>query len=141
MALSTVSLWLKRIGLGKRSRLTPSEPPNRYERRRPGELVHVDVKKLARIGARGAGHRVTGTKRGQARDRTGYEFVHVCVDDATPLAYVEVLADERALTAIGFFRRAAWVGTTASAPGPARCSAGSSRASRWARRRTAVRRP
>ena len=56
LALSTVSLWLKRIGLGKRSRLEPPEPPNRYERRHPGELVHVDIKKLGRIQCRGAGH-------------------------------------------------------------------------------------
>src|SRR6266540_2033427 len=60
IALSTVSLWLKRIGLGKRSRLTPPEPPNRYERRNPGELVHVDIKELGRI--RGAGHRITGSR-------------------------------------------------------------------------------
>ena len=59
LALSTVSLWLKRVGLGKRSRLEPLEPPNRYERRHPGELVHVDIKQLGRISVRGAGHRVT----------------------------------------------------------------------------------
>jgi transposase len=58
LALSTVSLWLKRIGLGKRSRLAPPEPPNRYERRHPGELVHVDIKKLAGISLLGAGHRM-----------------------------------------------------------------------------------
>ena len=66
LALSTVSLWLKRIGLGKRSRLAPPEPPNRYERRHPGELVHVDIKQLGRIVI--AGHRVTGVfKRGSWR--------------------------------------------------------------------------
>src|SRR4051812_48352440 len=63
--VSTVSLWLKRIGLGKRSRLEPPEPPNRYERRHPGELVHVDIKKLGRISARGAGHRVLGHRGSQ----------------------------------------------------------------------------
>src|SRR4029077_20827154 len=62
MALSTVSRWLARIGLGKRSRLTPPEPPNRYERKRPGELIHVDIKKLGRISSKGAGHRVTGVR-------------------------------------------------------------------------------
>jgi len=117
MALSTVSRWLARIGLGKRSRLEPPEPPNRYERRRPGELIHVDVKKLGRISRRGAGHRVTGNRksqfeRGPGADRkrvTGWEFVHVCVDDATRLAYVEVLGDEKGATAAGFLRRAvAW---------------------------------
>jgi len=65
LPLSTVSLWLWRIGLGKRSRLTPPEPPNRYERRHPGELVHVDIKKLARICERGAGHRVLGHRARQ----------------------------------------------------------------------------
>ncbi len=113
MALSTVSRWLKRIGLGKRSRLEPPEPSNRYERGRPGELVHVDVKKLGRF--QRAGHRVTGSKRGRLTQTTakgrgrgvvGWEFVHVCVDDATRLAYVEVLADERGKTAAGFLRRA-----------------------------------
>jgi transposase InsO family protein len=115
MALSTVSRWLKRIGLGKRSRLEPPEPPNRYERKRPGELIHVDVKKLGRISARGAGHRVLGMgqrksqfKRGAGGPRkgvTGWEFVHVCVDGATRLAYVEVLADEKGATAAAFLRR------------------------------------
>jgi transposase InsO family protein len=104
MALSTVSAVLRRIGLGKLSRLEPPEPPNRYERRRAGELIHIDVKKLVRI-RRGAGHRVTGRRTSQARG-AGWEFVHVCVDDATRLAYVEVLGDEKARTAIGFLRRA-----------------------------------
>jgi transposase InsO family protein len=109
MALSTVSRWLKRIGLGKRSRLTPPEPPNRYERKRAGELIHVDIKKLGRILR--PGHRVTGNRRDRFTDARGYgvagwEFVHVCVDDATRLAYVEVLADERGQTAAGFLRRA-----------------------------------
>src|SRR5262249_39040467 len=62
LPLSTVSHWLKRIGLGKRSRLDPLEPPNRYERRHPGELVHVDIKRLGRISALGAGHRVLGSR-------------------------------------------------------------------------------
>jgi transposase InsO family protein len=117
MALSTVSRWLRRIGLGRRGALGPPEPPNRYERKRPGELIHVDIKKLGRINARGAGHRVTGDRRGQvkvtvdgtSRRVTGWEFVHVCVDDATRLAYVEVLPDEKGATASGFLRRAvAW---------------------------------
>jgi transposase InsO family protein len=115
MALSTVSRWLARIGLGKRSRLAPAEPPNRYERKRPGELIHVDIKKLGRISVKGAGHRVTGVRgpsqvklneNGEQRRATGWEFVHVCVDDATRLAYVEVLPDEKGATAAGFLRRA-----------------------------------
>ena len=116
MATSTVSAILKRIGLGKLSRLEPPEPVRRYERQRPGELIHIDVKKLGRIeGA--AGHRIVGRANqrhnpsrtdaaGVRRNQVGYECVHVCVDDCTRLAYVEVLPDEKATTAIGFLRRA-----------------------------------
>lgn len=109
MPLSTVSAVLKREGLGKLSRLEPPEPPNRYERSRPGELVHVDVKKLGRILR--PGHRVTGDRRSRktrgARKLgvAGWEFCHVAIDDHSRLAYVEVLADEKAETAIGFLRR------------------------------------
>jgi transposase InsO family protein len=114
MALSTVSAVLLRVGLGKLSRLDPPEPPNRYQRRRAGELLHIDVKKLGRIRG-GAGHRVTGKRRGnptktnaagQRERQVGWEYVHVCVDDATRLAYVEVLGDEKATTAVGFLSRA-----------------------------------
>ncbi len=104
MALSTVSGILARVGLGKLSRLEPPEPANRYERLRPGELLHIDVKKLVKVGD-GAGHRMTARRTKHARG-IGWEFVHVCVDDATRLAYVEVLADEKAQTAIGFLKRA-----------------------------------
>jgi transposase InsO family protein len=112
MALSTVSAVLARIGLGKLSRLDPLEPPNRYERRAAGELLHIDVKKLGVIN--GAGWRVTGNRTSQNANRrqrrrggpAGWEFVHVCVDDATRLAYAEVLADEKATTAIAFLSRA-----------------------------------
>jgi transposase InsO family protein len=105
MPASTVSGILTRIGLGKLSRLEPPEPPNRYQRERPGELLHIDVKKLGRINH--VGHRVTGDRRKAHRTRgAGWDFVHVCVDDATRLAYVEVLDDEKAITAIGFLRRA-----------------------------------
>jgi transposase InsO family protein len=111
MALSTVSGILTRIGMGKLGRLG-LEPAQRYERERPGELLHIDVKKLGRIGPKGAGHRVTGSKRGQAnrgadgKRTAGWEYVHVAIDDATRLAYVEVLSDEKATTAIAFLRRA-----------------------------------
>jgi transposase InsO family protein len=112
MALSTVSAVLLRVGLGKLSRLEPPEPPNRYERRHPGELLHVDVKKLGVIS--GIGHRISGQRQSQNATRRarrrgapkGWEFVHVCVDDATRLAYVEVLADEKATTAVAFLNRA-----------------------------------
>jgi DNA-binding transcriptional ArsR family regulator len=98
MPLSTVSAWLKRIGLGKRSRLEPPEPPNRYELFPLGQLVHVDVKRLGRISSRGAGHRITGrrgqvkhTIDGKRKGATGWEFVHKMVDDHSRLAYAEVL--------------------------------------------------
>jgi transposase InsO family protein len=103
MPVSTVSGILTRIGLGKLWRLEPLEPPNRYERTRPGELVHIDVKKLGRIGR--PGHRVNGDRRTRSRG-IGWEYVHVAIDDATRLAYVEVLEDEKAATAVGFLRRA-----------------------------------
>lgn len=116
MALSTVSAVLRRIGLGKLSRLDPVEPANRYERKRPGELIHVDIKKLGRISG-GLGKRWTDQMRnhhtprrrdasGVDRKTVGWEFVHVCVDDATRLAYVEVLDDEKGATAAAFLGRA-----------------------------------
>jgi transposase InsO family protein len=115
MALSTVSGILTRIGLGKLGRLG-LEPAQRYERARPGELIHVDVKKLGRIQG-GAGKRIRGGTHshynptrtdlaGVRRNTVGWEYVHIAIDDATRLAYVEVLDDEKALTAIGFLRRA-----------------------------------
>ena len=103
MPASTVSAVLTRIGLGRLSRLERPEAPNRYERRRAGELLHIDVKKLVRIA--GAGHRVTGSRRGQAQG-IGWEFVHIAIDDATRIAYVEVLDEKKATTAVGFLRRA-----------------------------------
>jgi transposase InsO family protein len=114
LALSTVSLWLKRIGLGRRSRLEPPEPPNRYERRHPGELVHIDIKTLGRISVRGAGWRMTGSRKSQVRPRvdgrktglTRFEYVHVAVDDHSRLAYAEVLDDLDGASAVAFLRRA-----------------------------------
>ena len=106
MADQTVSGILTRIGMGRLGRLGQEEPV-RYERSRPGELVHVDVKKLGRIAR--PGHRVTGRRSqwGQRRAyQQGFEFVHIAIDDATRLAYVEVLGDEQATTAVAFFRRA-----------------------------------
>jgi transposase InsO family protein len=115
MPLSTVSGILTRIGMGRLGRLG-LEPAERYERERPGELIHIDVKKLGRIHG-GAGKRVrdgirqhynpTFTDREGLRRRTvGWEYVHVAIDDATRLAYAEVLGDEKASTAVGFLRRA-----------------------------------
>ena len=114
MPLSTVSGILTRIGMGRLGRLG-MEPAVRYERERPGELIHVDVKKLGRIQG-GAGHRITGKRgrytgqrtdaEGRVRHTVGWEFVHVAIDDCTRLAYAEVLPDEKAITAIAFLRRA-----------------------------------
>jgi transposase InsO family protein len=113
MALSTVSGILTRIGMGKLGRLG-LEPAQRYERQRPGELIHIDVKKLGRI-HQGAGHRVTGRRRytgrrmdaaGVPRLQVGWEYVHIAIDDCTRLAYAEVLADEKAPTVVAFLRRA-----------------------------------
>ena len=108
MAPSTVSLVLKRNGQGRLPRPWASEPERRYQRSRAGELVHVDIKKLGRIAR--PGHRVTGSRASagyhRARFEQGWEYVHVCVDDATRLAYVEVLEDERPASCIGFLERA-----------------------------------
>jgi transposase InsO family protein len=115
MALSTVSGILRKVGMGRLGRLG-LEQPVRYERSRPGELVHVDVKRLGRIEG-GAGKRIYGHGKrhyrptftdldGHRRHSVGWEFVHVAVDDYSRLAYAEVLADEKAVTAIGFLRRA-----------------------------------
>jgi transposase InsO family protein len=109
MALSTVSAVLTRIGMGKLGRLG-LEPVVRYERQHPGALIHIDVKKLGRIAR--PGHRVLGQQgraaKGHHRRRydQGWEFVHIAIDDATRLAYVEVLTDEKATTAIAFLARA-----------------------------------
>jgi len=112
--LSTVSGILTRIGMGKLGRLG-LEPARRYQRERPGELIHIDVKKLGRI-VGGAGKRVTGGAQhytgsftdaaGRRRGKAGWDYVHIAVDDATRLAYAEVLPDETAVTAVGFLRRA-----------------------------------
>jgi transposase InsO family protein len=115
MPLSTVSAVLRRNGMGRLGRIG-LEQPVRYERSRPGELVHIDVKKLGRI-QRGAGKRVRGGTHshynpsytdaaGRRRNTVGWEYVHVAVDDYSRLAYAEVLSDERATTAVAFLRRA-----------------------------------
>jgi transposase InsO family protein len=113
MPLSTVSAVLKRSGMGKLGRLG-LEPAVRYEHPAPGELIHIDVKKLGRI-VTGAGHRATGRKHyttrkrdrsGHDRGTAGWEFVHIAIDDYSRLAYAEVLTDEKGTTAVAFLRRA-----------------------------------
>jgi transposase InsO family protein len=112
---STVSAVLRRLGLGRLGRIGLA-PVVRYERERPGELIHIDVKKLGRIKG-GAGKRITGGNgnngqgtrtdaAGIRRGTKGWDAVHVAIDDATRLAYAEVLPDEKASNAIGFLRRA-----------------------------------
>src|SRR4051795_11111249 len=107
MALSTISGLLKEMGMGKLGRLG-MEPAERYERGRPGELIHIDVKKLGKISR--PGHKMTGSRAAKGyhakQHNLGWEFVHVAIDDCTRLAYVEVLNDEKAITAAGFLRRA-----------------------------------
>ena len=106
LAVSTVSLWLRRLGLGRLRSLEPKPTVVRYEKKRPGELLHLDTKKLGRI--QGIGHRIHGDRSRRKRG-IGWEFLHVCIDDATRVAYAEVLPDERAVTATGFLQRAiAW---------------------------------
>jgi transposase InsO family protein len=102
-ARSTVAGWLKRRGLGRLNSLEAPAPVRRYQRQRAGELLHLDIKKLARFER--VGHRITGDRRG-ASEGAGYDFFHVAIDDATRLAYVEVLPDERRGSTTGFLVRA-----------------------------------
>jgi len=104
--VSTVGLVLRRRGLGRLVDLEPQPPPIRYERERPGELIHIDIKKLGRID--GIGHRITGDRAGRSRG-VGWDFLHVCVDDASRLAFTQLLPDERKESAVAFLDRAlAW---------------------------------
>ena len=104
LARSTVGRWLRREGLGRLAQIDPPDPVRRYQRERPGELIHLDIKKLGRFDQ--PGHRVTGTRIGCRSRGAGWDFVHVAVDDATRLAYVEVLDNERKHTTTGFLLRA-----------------------------------
>jgi transposase InsO family protein len=107
---ATVARVLKRAGLERLKKLEPREPENRYEHRRPGDLVHLDVKKLGRISGY-YGHRITGDRRNQRRG-AGWDYVHVAIDDRTRIAYAEVLRDETGETSAAFLRRAvAWYRT------------------------------
>jgi len=107
---ATVSRILRRLRLSRMKDLVPPEPVRRYERERPGELIHLDTKKLGKID--GIGHRITGDRRGQsnrrssARGGVGWEFVHVCIDDASRIAFTQVMADEKKGSAVRFLKAA-----------------------------------
>jgi transposase InsO family protein len=102
---ATVSRVLKRLGLNKLSALEPAEPVRRYEREHPGELIHIDIKKLGKFNR--IGHRITGDRRGQSNARgIGWEFVHVCIDDASRIAFSRVMKDERKGSAVAFLKAA-----------------------------------
>ncbi len=102
---ATVSRILRRLGLNRISALEPAEPVRRYERDHPGELIHIDIKKLGRFDR--VGHRITGNRRGQSNSRgVGWEFVHVAIDDASRLAFSQILPDEKKQSAVAFLRAA-----------------------------------
>ena len=104
LARSTVARWLKHMGLGRLGALTPRPPVIRYQRERPGELIHLDIKSLGRFNK--PGHRVTKGRKGNRNTGAGWECVHVAIDDATRLAYVEVLSDQKRGATTGFLVRA-----------------------------------
>jgi transposase InsO family protein len=103
-----VGLELRRLGLGRLRALDPKPAIIRYERENPGELLHLDIKKLGRID--GIGHRITGDRTGQSSKRgTGWEYLHVAIDDASRLAFTALLPDERKESATRFLDDAlAW---------------------------------
>ncbi|WP_062093536.1 IS481 family transposase, partial [Caulobacter sp. CCH5-E12] len=108
LARSTVGLILRRLGLGKLSALEPRPPIVRYERAAPGEMIHLDIKKLGRFTVEG--HRVTGDRRAGRSKKAGWDFLHVCVDDASRLAYTEILPSEGQHDTTAFLERAlAWL--------------------------------
>jgi transposase InsO family protein len=107
---ATVSRVLKRLGLNKLEALEPAEPVRRYQREHPGELIHIDIKKLGRFER--VGHRITGDRTGQSNIRgtkrggTGWEFVHVCIDDASRIAFSQIKPNEKAESAVPFLKAA-----------------------------------
>jgi transposase InsO family protein len=106
LALSTVGAVLRRHGLGRLPPLTPPPPIIRYERERPGELLHIDSKKLGRIAPGVIGHRITGNRAVRGRHAGGWEYLHVAVDDASRVAYAALLPDETAASAVDFLTQA-----------------------------------
>jgi transposase InsO family protein len=105
VSAATVSRVLKRLGLSKLSALEPAEPPRRYERERPGEMIHIDIKKLGKFNQ--IGHRITGDRKGQSNSRgVGWEYVHVCIDDASRVAFSKIMKTERRRSAVAFLKAA-----------------------------------
>ena len=102
---ATVSRVLKRLGLNKLKALDPVQPIRRYQRQNPGEMIHIDIKKLGRFER--VGHRITGDRTGQSNSRgIGWEFVHVCIDDASRIAFSQIMPDEKKESAIAFLKAA-----------------------------------
>jgi len=105
IAPASVSRVLKRLGLNRLQALEPAEPVRRYQRDKPGELLHIDIKKLGRFDR--VGHRITGDRTGQSNSRgVGWEYVHVCIDDASRIAFCQIMPDEKAGSAVAFLRAA-----------------------------------
>ena len=102
---ATVSRILRRLGLNRLAALEPAEPVRRYERAHPGELIHIDIKKLGRFER--TGHRITGKRTGNASSRgSGWEYVHVAIDDASRVAFSQILPDEKKESAVAFLKAA-----------------------------------
>ena len=102
---ATVSRILRRLGLNRLSALEPAEPIRRYERQHPGELIHIDIKKLGKFND--IGHRITGDRRGQSSRRgVGWEYVHVCIDDHSRIAFAKIMPNEKKVSAIAFLKAA-----------------------------------
>lgn len=105
VSASTVSRVLRRLGLSKLSALEPAEPPRRYEHEKPGDMIHLDIKKLGKFNQ--VGHRITGDRRGQSNSRgVGWEYVHVCIDDASRVAFSRIMKTERGACAVAFLKAA-----------------------------------
>jgi len=105
VSTATVSRTLRRLGLNRLRSLEPAEPVRRYQREHPGELLHIDIKKLGRFDR--VGHRITGDRTGQSNSRgIGWEFVHVCIDDASRIAFAQVMPDEKKESAVAFLKAA-----------------------------------
>jgi transposase InsO family protein len=102
---ATVSRILRRLGLNRMRDLEPAEPVRRYEREHPGDMIHIDIKKLGRFDK--VGHRITGDRTGQSNSRgVGWEYVHVCIDDNSRVAFSQILPDEKAVSAVAFLSAA-----------------------------------